>query len=99
MVLMQTYLSSLFHLSAGLGVELSEISLSLIFLQQGLADLISQLHIHLDMTSQTKVSPFINLFYFLSILDSSLIIFTLSYLEFYAFGSLWVSFSGKGSLI
>lgn len=47
---MQTYLCSLFHLSAGLGVELSELSLYLLFLQLDLAELISQIHTYLEMT-------------------------------------------------
>lgn len=47
---MQIYLCSLFHLSAGLGVELSELSLCLLSLQLGLAELISQINTHLETT-------------------------------------------------
>jgi len=46
---MQTYLCSFFHMSAGPGVELSELSLCLIFLQFGLAELISQINTYLEM--------------------------------------------------
>lgn len=47
---MQMYLCSLFHLPAGLGAELSELPLCLLSLQLGLAELVLQIHTHLETT-------------------------------------------------